>query len=48
MVILLAGKGREDYQEIEGVRWPFSDMTEALGALQRRRDALGRREGAQA
>ena len=25
-VILVAGKGHEDYQEIEGVRHPFSDV----------------------
>ncbi len=47
-VVLLAGKGHEDYQEIKGVRRPFSDLTEALVALQRRRFGLGLREGAQA
>ena len=34
-VVLLAGKGHEDYQEIRGVRLPFSDIalaTEALAA----------------
>jgi UDP-N-acetylmuramoyl-L-alanyl-D-glutamate--2,6-diaminopimelate ligase len=32
-VILLAGKGHEDYQEIAGVRHPFSDVAEATQAL---------------
>ena len=32
-VILLAGKGHEDYQEIQGVRRPFSDATVAREAL---------------
>jgi UDP-N-acetylmuramoyl-L-alanyl-D-glutamate--2,6-diaminopimelate ligase len=32
-VILLAGKGHEDYQEVAGVRHPFSDLTEATQAL---------------
>ena len=32
-VILLAGKGHEDYQEIAGVRHPFSDVDEATQAL---------------
>jgi UDP-N-acetylmuramoyl-L-alanyl-D-glutamate--2,6-diaminopimelate ligase len=32
-VILLAGKGHEDYQEIAGVRHPFSDGVEATQAL---------------
>lgn len=33
-VLLLAGKGHEDYQEIDGVRQPFSDIEEAGKALQ--------------
>ncbi|RKD76736.1 UDP-N-acetylmuramoyl-L-alanyl-D-glutamate--2,6-diaminopimelate ligase [Kushneria marisflavi] len=33
-VILLAGKGHEDYQEIQGVRYPFSDMDVASLALE--------------
>ncbi|MBL8326826.1 MAG: UDP-N-acetylmuramoyl-L-alanyl-D-glutamate--2,6-diaminopimelate ligase [Rubrivivax sp.] len=37
-VVLLAGKGHEDYQEIAGVRRPFSDLDEARAALQRRAD----------
>ncbi|WP_160288163.1 UDP-N-acetylmuramoyl-L-alanyl-D-glutamate--2,6-diaminopimelate ligase [Pseudomonas knackmussii] len=32
-VVLLAGKGHEDYQEINGVRHPFSDLEEAAKAL---------------
>ncbi len=33
-VILLAGKGHETYQEIDGVRHPFSDIEQAERALQ--------------
>jgi UDP-N-acetylmuramoyl-L-alanyl-D-glutamate--2,6-diaminopimelate ligase len=32
-VVLLAGKGHEDYQEINGLRQPFSDVLEAERAL---------------
>ncbi len=32
-VVLLAGKGHEDYQEIRGVRQPFSDIAQATQAL---------------
>lgn len=35
-VVLLAGKGHEDYQEIAGVKRPFSDLTEARAALAQR------------
>jgi UDP-N-acetylmuramoyl-L-alanyl-D-glutamate--2,6-diaminopimelate ligase len=35
-VILLAGKGHEPYQEIAGVKLPFSDVDEAANALRRR------------
>jgi len=35
-VILLAGKGHEDYQEIAGARFPFSDARHAEAALQAR------------
>ena len=38
-VVLIAGKGHEDYQEIAGVRHPFSDAAEAGAALERRRVA---------
>ena len=33
-VILIAGKGHEDYQEIQGVREPFSDLGVAQAAFQ--------------
>lgn len=33
-VVVLAGKGHEDYQEINGVRQPFSDLIETAKALQ--------------
>jgi UDP-N-acetylmuramoyl-L-alanyl-D-glutamate--2,6-diaminopimelate ligase len=32
-VVVLAGKGHEDYQEINGERQPFSDLDEAAKAL---------------
>jgi len=32
-VVLIAGKGHEDYQEIQGVRRPFSDVAHAAAAL---------------
>jgi UDP-N-acetylmuramoyl-L-alanyl-D-glutamate--2,6-diaminopimelate ligase len=35
-VVLIAGKGHEDYQEIEGVKHPFSDAVEARAALAKR------------
>ena len=35
-VVLIAGKGHEDYQETAGVRRPFSDMVQAHAALQDR------------
>lgn len=39
-VVLIAGKGHEDYQETAGVRRPFSDKARALGVLQ----ALGAKQ----
>lgn len=36
-VVLLAGKGHEDYQEIMGVKHPFLDMDKARAALDRRK-----------
>ncbi|HEY0825289.1 MAG TPA: UDP-N-acetylmuramoyl-L-alanyl-D-glutamate--2,6-diaminopimelate ligase, partial [Ramlibacter sp.] len=36
-VILLAGKGHEDYQEIAGVKHPFSDQAHAAAALRARK-----------
>ena len=35
-VILIAGKGHEDYQDVAGVKLPFSDVAEASAALRRR------------
>ncbi|MFT7721541.1 MAG: UDP-N-acetylmuramoyl-L-alanyl-D-glutamate--2,6-diaminopimelate ligase [Roseateles sp.] len=32
-IVLVAGKGHEDYQEVLGVRRPFSDVAEARAAL---------------
>ena len=39
-VVLLAGKGHEAYQEIAGIKTPFSDM----GSAQRALDALENRK----
>jgi UDP-N-acetylmuramoyl-L-alanyl-D-glutamate--2,6-diaminopimelate ligase len=36
-VVLVAGKGHEDYQEISGVKHPFSDVQHARDALTQRR-----------
>jgi UDP-N-acetylmuramyl-tripeptide synthetase len=38
-VILIAGKGHEDYQEIAGVKHHFSDLEEARAALRKREEA---------
>lgn len=38
-VVLVAGKGHETYQEIAGVRHPFSDRAHAEAALARRSDS---------
>ena len=35
-VILVAGKGHEDYQEVAGVKRPFSDLEHARAALEQR------------
>ena len=35
-VILVAGKGHEDYQDVKGVKHPFSDVIEASAALKLR------------
>ncbi len=37
--VLIAGKGHEDYQEVAGVRHPFSDVAVAASALQTWREA---------
>ena len=38
-IILVAGKGHEDYQEIQGIRYPFSDAEWVLNALKKRAQA---------
>ncbi|MBS0347078.1 MAG: UDP-N-acetylmuramoyl-L-alanyl-D-glutamate--2,6-diaminopimelate ligase [Proteobacteria bacterium] len=40
-VIVVAGKGHEPYQEIKGVRYPFSDVEQARVALQAWNDVQG-------
>lgn len=40
-VVLVAGKGHEDYQEILGVKRPFSDLLQARAALAERAPAKG-------
>ena len=35
-VVLIAGKGHEDYQEVAGVKHPFDDRIEAAQALSAR------------
>ncbi len=40
-VVLLAGKGHEDYQEVAGARRPFSDLAEAERALRARTAPAG-------
>ena len=35
-VVLIAGKGHEDYQDVRGVRTPFSDVQQARAALAHR------------
>ena len=46
-VVLLAGKGHEDYQDAGGVKRAYSDLTQARAALDRR-DAVAPRTGAAA
>jgi UDP-N-acetylmuramoyl-L-alanyl-D-glutamate--2,6-diaminopimelate ligase len=38
-VVLIAGKGHEDYQDVQGVKRPFSDVEEAMRAAHARRVA---------
>ncbi|GGM04663.1 UDP-N-acetylmuramoyl-L-alanyl-D-glutamate--2,6-diaminopimelate ligase [Pseudomonas asuensis] len=38
-VVLIAGKGHEDYQEINGIRMPFSDLEQAARGLVARGDS---------
>ena len=33
-IVLIAGKGAEDYQEIGTTRYPFSDKTEIMRILE--------------
>ena len=40
-VVLIAGKGHEDYQDIRGVKHPFSDLVHARAALAARSDMVG-------
>ncbi|MDD3353098.1 UDP-N-acetylmuramoyl-L-alanyl-D-glutamate--2,6-diaminopimelate ligase [Zoogloea sp.] len=40
-VIVIAGKGHESYQEIHGVRHPFSDVEQTRAALEAWNDAQG-------
>ena len=40
-VVLIAGKGHEDYQEIQGVKKPFSDLAHAHAALKSRSCTAG-------
>ena len=40
-VVLIAGKGHEDYQEISGVKRPFADVAHASAALDSRAAAQG-------
>jgi len=35
-VVIIAGKGHEDYQDINGERFPFDDLAIAAQQLQRR------------
>ena len=44
-VVLIAGKGHESYQEVRGVRRPFSDQAQARRAMQSMRLTLGQAAG---
>ncbi|MEW9899404.1 UDP-N-acetylmuramoyl-L-alanyl-D-glutamate--2,6-diaminopimelate ligase [Chitinivorax sp. PXF-14] len=35
-IVLIAGKGHEDYQDVQGVKRPFSDVDQSLAALAKR------------
>jgi len=41
-VILIAGKGHEDYQEVQGVKYPFDDRLIASSALKQRSEGYSR------
>ena len=40
-MIVIAGKGHEPYQEINGIRHPFSDVEQNRAALETWNDAQG-------
>ncbi|MBN9698013.1 MAG: UDP-N-acetylmuramoyl-L-alanyl-D-glutamate--2,6-diaminopimelate ligase, partial [Zoogloea sp.] len=40
-VVVVAGKGHEPYQEINGVRHPFSDVEQTRAALEAWNEAQG-------
>ncbi|MDB6140089.1 MAG: UDP-N-acetylmuramyl-tripeptide synthetase [Verrucomicrobiaceae bacterium] len=40
-IVVIAGKGHEGYQDIQGVKHPFDDRRVAYGLLRARRDATG-------
>jgi UDP-N-acetylmuramoyl-L-alanyl-D-glutamate--2,6-diaminopimelate ligase len=40
-IVLVAGKGHEDYQEVRGIRYPFSDRAILLEAIHERRGLTG-------
>lgn len=42
-MILIAGKGHEDYQEIAGVRHPFDDLETAREAFNERYTRLAQK-----
>jgi UDP-N-acetylmuramoyl-L-alanyl-D-glutamate--2,6-diaminopimelate ligase len=44
-VLLIAGKGHEDYQEVAGQRLPFSDLQQVRLALDARRLAVAQKGG---
>ena len=39
-IVLIAGKGHEDYQEISGVKLPFSDVEQAALLLKKYEERL--------
>jgi UDP-N-acetylmuramoyl-L-alanyl-D-glutamate--2,6-diaminopimelate ligase len=47
-IVVLAGKGHEEYQEIHGVKHPFSDLAEARLALAERSSIATRNNHASA
>lgn len=47
-IVVLAGKGHEDYQEIHGIKHPFSDLLEARLALTTRAEIQSRNSHASA